>query len=114
VDKIEDIIEYMPTPLDSIDITLIASALLIILLIIYKSLKYLFRRREKDAKTKLKELKVSNKESLFKFTHLAKEIDNSKKLQNLLKELEPYKYSKTQTKVPNELIKSIREYIDGL
>ena len=52
-----------------------------------------------------------NKELLYQFSIIAKEQGENSKLKELLKELEPYKYSKNAKEIDSEIINKIKAYI---
>ena len=113
-DSIEDIIEYMPFPFSTFDIVIFTILALFFAYILIKLILNFFKPKPKSKKEQLRELKLNSKDDLFKFTKLAKSIDNSKELQNILKQLENYKYQKGFKPLPSSLKNKIKEYIKNV
>ena len=85
-------------------------AILVTLLVLF----FRYRKSKKVAcKNPYESLDFSNptKELLYQFTVIAKEQSQSSKLKPLLKELEPYKYSKEAKVIDKEIVAKIREFI---
>ena len=88
----------------------LVAAILITLLVLF----FRYRKSKKVAcKNPYKSLDFSNptKELLYQFTVIAKEQNSSPKLEALLKELEPYKYSQNAKVVDEEVVAKIKEFI---
>jgi len=114
METINDIIDYMPNPFSKIEIILFTIFSTILLLLSIKVFLNLLKPKPKSDKEKLLELTFNTKESLFKFTKLARSINNSQALQEILKELEPYLYKKGYKTLPKELENRIKEYIKNV
>ena len=90
-------------------------SLLITVLITLLILFFRYRKGKiKACKNPYESLDFSNpkKELLYQFTIIAKEQNQSPKLEQLLKELEPYKYSKNAKIVDVEIVTKIKKFIE--
>jgi len=74
---------------------------------------WLLKRTNKKKKNpySLLDFTAPNKELLYQFTIIAKEEGINKELEELLKELEAYKYSKDAKEVDSYIIEKIKNYI---
>ena len=89
-------------------------SLLITVLITLLILFFRYRKGKiKACKNPYESLDFSNpkKELLYQFTIIAKEQNSSPKLEALLQELEPYKYSQNAKVIDEEIVDKIREFI---
>ena len=85
-------------------------AILVTLLVLF----FRYRKSKKAAyKNPYESLDFSNptKELLYQFTVIAKEQNKSPELEQLLKELESYKYSQNAKVIDEEIVDKIREFI---
>ena len=110
-DSISDIVEYMPLPFSILELVIFAIVALVVLFLLFKLLVFLLKPKSKSIKEELLELTFSTKEELYKFSKLAKQIDNSKQLKDILKLLEEYKFAKESQELPQELKDRLREYV---
>ena len=85
-------------------------AILVTLLVFF----FRYRKSKKVAcKNPYESLDFGNptKELLYQFTVIAKEQNSSPELEQLLKELEPYKYSQNAKVIDEEIVDKIKEFI---
>ena len=89
-------------------------SLVVAILVTFLVLFFRYRKSKKAAyKNPYESLDFSNltKELLYQFTVIAKEQNSSPKLEALLQELEPYKYSQNAKVIDEEIVDKIREFI---
>jgi len=93
-------------------------AIVLIIFLIYIIYKKFFNKKENKFLTKLKNLDFNNsKKTAYEFTHFAKQFINekNKKLyEEIVKELNNYKYKRVVDNLDPELIKKIKEFIKGI
>ena len=92
-----------------LSISLVVAILTILLVLFFR-----YRKSKKVAcKNPYGSLDFSNptKELLYQFTVIAKEQNSSPKLEALLKELEPYKYSQNAKVIDEKVVAKIKEFI---
>ena len=106
-----EIIDY------SFYIFLIFIAVLIIF-IIYLIYKKFFNKKENEFLIKLKNLDFNNsKKTAYEFTYLAKHFineENKKLYEEIVKELNNYKYKKVVDNLNPKLIEKIKTFIKGI
>lgn len=89
-------------------------SLLVAILVTLLVLFFRYRNRKvvscKDPYQSL-DFKHSTKELLYQFTVIAKEQNQTPRLDALLKELEPYKYSKDAKSIDSKIIDKIKLFI---
>ena len=109
MDSINDIEPIIENSFEYFFYALYAFIFLIVLVIAIFFIKKL-KQKKQNPYEKL-DFSNPNKELLYQFSIIAKKQGENSKLKELLKELEPYKYSKNAKEIDKEIIDKIKAYI---
>lgn len=109
MDSINDIEPIVENSFEYLFLTIYALLFLIAAVVVYVVIKRV-NKKEKSPYDIL-DFNNPNKELLYLFTIIAKKEGLNSELKELLKELEPYKYSKDAKEIDSAIIGKIQEYI---
>lgn len=109
MDSINDIEPIVENSFGYIFYILYAAILIVFLIAIIWFIKRT-KKREENPFDSL-DFTKADRDLIYKFTIIAKEQGVNSKLEALLKELEPYKYSKEEKEIDSKIINKIKEYI---
>jgi len=112
MDKINDIEEIISSNFVNTLYIIYAILTTVFLLLLFWIFKRFFLKKEKKINP-FDSLNFDNpnRDLLYNFTVIAKEQKCEGGLNDILKKIEPFKYSNEEIEIPKELIEEIREYV---
>jgi len=112
MDKLNDIEPIIDNGFEAIIYASASLSISILIVLLYLFFKYRYKREKETNPYKKLDFSKPDKELIYNFTKIAKTQESKEGLEELLKELEEYKYSLNAKEIDEEIIDKIREYVE--
>jgi len=113
MDKLNDIEPIIDSGFEIVIYMSVALTLSMLFVLLYLFFKYRKKDIKKTNPYESLDFSKPSKELIYNFTKIAKTQEPKEGLEELLKELEEYKYSPNAKEIDKEIVDKIRKYIEN-